>query len=256
MPHHFLLSEAFFKRHFPIETHRQQDEVEWNWDTPQEDEFALALLGQPSPYLTALFPNRGAQDADYIDLEGVAPKRRTVWKNTLLHLARTLTYKRPGRLLLKSPTHTGHMKVLNEVFPEARFVCIVRNPYAVIHSTLATFRLIYGSMALQTPTFAGLEEMIFSTYERMFRRLEEGRQLVGPERFHEFRYEDLILDPISRLRELYEHFHLGSFEEVRPGLEAYLAGLKHYHVGHHELTPELRAAIGAAVRRRDRALRV
>jgi len=253
MPHHFLLSEKFVKRRFPINTHRQMDEVEWSWDTPQEDEWALALLGQPSPYLTIAFPNRPPQDAAYLDLDGVPHRHREAWKQTLYRFAQVLAYKKPGRLVLKSPTHTARLQVLREVFPEARFVHIVRNPYHVIPSTLTTFRLVYGSMALQRPTFQGLEELVFSTYERMFRRLEEGRSLVDPAHFFELRYEDLTRDPLAGVRAIYEHLGLGGFEAVRPRLEEYLGRLKDYHAGHHELPADLRARIAercAAVIRR------
>jgi hypothetical protein len=243
MPHHFLVSETYVKRRFPIQTRRQIDEVEWSWETPQEDEWALTLLGQPSPYQTIAFPNFPPQGADYLDLEDVSPRRREAWKRTLLHFLQAVSYKKPGRLVLKSPTHTARIKVLLEMFPEARFVHVVRNPYQVISSTFTTFRMIYESMGLQPPTFVGLEEMVFSTYQRMFRRLEEGRQLVSAGRFHEFRYEDLVSDPAAKLREMYDHLGLGGFEEMRPKLEEYLARLGNYHAGYHELSPGLREQI-------------
>jgi hypothetical protein len=243
MPHHFLLSEEYAKRRFPIQTTRDVDDVEWSWDTPQEDEWALTLLGQPSPYLTIAFPNLPPQDPDYLDLENVAPHHRESWQRTLLHFLQALTYKKPGRLVLKSPTHTARVKILNELFPQARFVHIVRNPYQVIPSTLETFRSIYRSMGLQTPTYVGLEEMVFSTYERMFRRLQEGRALVEPGRFHELRYEELVREPVAQLATLYERLGLGAFDTYRPLLEQYLARLKGYHTGQHKLPAELKAQI-------------
>lgn len=243
MPRHFLLSEDYVKRHFPMDTHRDMDEVEWNWDTPQEDEWALTLLGQPSPYLTIAYPNLPPQDPEYLDLEGISLQQRLAWKQTLLRFLQALTYKKPGRLILKSPTHTARIKILQELFPQARFVHIVRNPYKVIPSTLKTFQLVYASMGLQEPTGAGLEEMVFSTYQRMFRRLEEGRQLVAPDRFFELRYEELVRDPVGRVQEIYENLNLGGFAEMKPLLEKYLARLGEYHLGHHELPVELRARI-------------
>jgi len=245
MPHHFLISEAFVKRRLPMDTHRQMDEVEWNWDTPQEDEWALTLLGQPSPYLTIAFPNQPLLGSEYLDLAEVPPRQRDAWKHTLFRFAQALTYKKPGRLVFKSPTHTARVALLHELFPEARFVHIVRNPYQVIPSTLTTFRLIFASMGLQQPTFAGLEEGVFATYERMFRRLEEGRRQVDPARFCEVTYEDLIREPVDRLRQIYQHLDLGDFTPVQPRLEAYLGRLKDYHASRHELAPTLQAQITA-----------
>jgi hypothetical protein len=244
MPRPFLLSERLVQRWYPVHYHREMDNVEWSWNTPEEDEWAIALLGQPSPYLTIAFPNLPPAHPKYLDLEGVPPRQRDAWKRTLYRFLQALVYKRPGRPVLKSPTHTARIKPLLEVFPDARFVHIVRSPYHAIPSTLNTFRLVYATHGLQEPNGVGLEDMVFSTYERMFRRLEEGRKLVDPARFHELRYEDLVKDPAGRLGILYGHLGLGGFEEVKPRLAAYLEKLGGYETGHHQLPAELAAKIG------------
>jgi omega-hydroxy-beta-dihydromenaquinone-9 sulfotransferase len=209
MPRHFLLSELLFKRWLPIPS--------------ADDEWALALLGQPSPYLTSAFPNRPPAHADYLDLEGVPQRQREAWKLALRRFVQALVYKRPGRPVLQSALHMARIKVLLEVFPDACFVHIVRNPYQAIPPTLQTFRLIHAAQGLQRPTGAGLQDLVFSTYERLFRRLEEGRKLVDPLRFHELRYEDLVEDPAACLATLYEHLRLGGFEELKRRLAGYLA---------------------------------
>src|SRR5262249_1039130 len=94
MPHHFLLSEDWFTRRFPIKTKRQMDEVEWSWETPQEDEWALLLLGQPSPYTTTAWPNLPPLDTDYLDLEHVSGRQREAWKRTLYQFLQALTVRR------------------------------------------------------------------------------------------------------------------------------------------------------------------
>jgi hypothetical protein len=42
------------------------------WDRPQEDEFALANLGVPSPYLAWAFPHHGPVNDEYLDERVVA----------------------------------------------------------------------------------------------------------------------------------------------------------------------------------------
>lgn len=249
MPCHFLISEAYIKRRFPMQSqHRSMDEVEWSWDTPQEDEWALALLGQPSPYLTIAFPNLPPACPEYLDLEGLPEQRRTAWKRTLQRFLQALTFKRPGRLVLKSPTHTARIKVLLEAFPDARFVHIVRNPYHVIPSTFKTFNLVYGSMGLQRGPYVRLEDMVYSTYRRMMARLEEGKSLVPPGRFHELKYEDLARDPIGQVQATYAALDLGDFAVMRPHLESYVAKLKNYHTGEHALPEATQRRIGEECR--------
>ena len=82
VPNSFLLTEGFFTRWLPFLTpsHRPMDNMAAGFDRPQEDEFALCMLGQPSPYLSIAFPNRAPLCQEYLDLEGLPPRALAVWK--------------------------------------------------------------------------------------------------------------------------------------------------------------------------------
>jgi hypothetical protein len=244
-PNHFLLSESFFTNWlgFLIPARRPMDNMAAGFDRPQEDEFALCMLGQPSPYLTIAFPNRPPQFTEYFDLDAVSPRALTSWKKTLLSFLKQLTFKHGKRLVLKSPPHTCRIKVLKDMFPDAIFIHIVRDPYTVYSSTMHLWKSLYERQGLQRPKLKGLEDYVFDTYVRMYKRLEETRHLVAPERFHELRYEDLIRDPINQMRRLYEHLRLGDFESVQPRLESYLEKVAGYETNKYELPPEKRAEI-------------
>jgi hypothetical protein len=244
-PNHFLLTERIFKRWFwfLMPAHRPMDNMAAGWDRPQEDEFALCMMGQPSPYLTIAFPNHRPQYPEYLDLEGLSPRALKSWKRAFMGFLQRLTCKDPRRLILKSPPHTCRIKVLLAMFPDARFVHIVRDPFVVFPSTVNLWKRLYETHGLQKPKFHGLEEHVFQTYTRMYERLEEGRKLVQPSRFFELKYEDLVRDPVSQMRALYAGLQLGEFEKYLPRLEEYLARIRGYERNRYELTPELRAEI-------------
>ena len=246
-PNHFLLTERLVKRYlsFLMPSRRPMDNMAAGWDKPQEDEFALCMMGQPSPYLTIAFPNRPPQDQEAFSLEGLSPRQRQGWKQAFLRFLKRLTFKDPRRLVLKSPTHSCRIRTLLELFPDARFVHIVRDPYVVFPSTVNLWKSLYRKHGLQKPTFAGLNEYVFRTFTMLYEKLEEGRKLVPPHRFHELRYEDLVSDPIGQMRALYEGLELDGFEEARPGIEKYLAEHTDYQTNRYPvLSKELRAEIG------------
>jgi hypothetical protein len=245
-PNHFLLTEDFTKRYlnFLMPERRPMDNMKAGWDRPQEDEFALCMMGQPSPYLMIAFPNRPQMDQDAFDIESLPPRKRRSWKEAFLRYLKTLTFKTPRRLVLKSPTHTCRIKTLLELFPDARFIHIVRNPYVVFPSTLNLWLTLGQTHGLQTPTGKGWEEYVFRTFTMMYDKLEETRGLVDPSRFYEVRYEDLIADAMGQMRTIYEWLDLGDFEQVRPKIEAYLAENRGYQTNRYpNLSPELRAEI-------------
>jgi hypothetical protein len=224
------------------------------WDRPQEDEFALCMLGQPSPYLTIAFPNHPPQDQDAFDLEGLPPRALRSWKTAFVRFLRQITCRDPRRLVLKSPPHSCRLPVLLELFPDARFVHIVRDPYVVFPSTVNLWKTLYETHGLQRPTFAGLEDYVFDTFLHLHARIEEGKRLVRPERFHELRYEDLVRDPVGEMRRLYDQLGLDGFDRLLPRLEQYLADNAGYQTNRYRpLDPVLRAEItrrwGPVIRR-------
>lgn len=245
VPNHFLLTEGFVSRWlgFVMPAKRPMDNMAMGWDRPQEDEFALCNLGQPSPYLTIAFPNHPPQYPEYLDLEGVSPEAKERWKGALLGFLKHVTFKTPRRIVLKSPPHTCRIKVLLEMFPEAAFINIVRDPYTLFASTVNLWKSLYRAHGLQKPSFAGLEEYVLTTFSRMHDRLEETRGLVAPQRFYDLRYEDLTVDTIGGLRKLYAHLGWPGFEELRPSFEAYLMALGDYQTNRYELSPEWREEV-------------
>jgi hypothetical protein len=245
VPNHFLLTERFVKRFFGfvMPNRRPMDNMAAGWDRPQEDEFALCNLGLPSPYLSIAFPNHPPQYPKYLDLEGIPAEALARWKRTFLWFLKHVTYNEPKRIVLKSPPHTCRIKVLLEMFPDACFVNIVRNPYTLFASTVNLWKSLNRAHGLQRPTDAGLEDYVLATFCRMHDRLEATRGLVAPERFYDLRYEELVKDPLSEMRALYEHLRLGGFEQVQPALESYLAGVGEYQTNRYELAPHWRAEV-------------
>jgi hypothetical protein len=254
-PCHFLLTGRWLPRwtRFMLPERRPMDNMAVAWDKPQEDEFALALLGVPSPYNAIAFPNRPPMDEAYLDFEGVPPEAVRRWQEDFLRLLRRLSVKDPRRLVLKSPAHMARVRVLLEMFPEAKFAHIIRDPYRVFVSTVNVWRKLQRMHGLQLADCAGLEDRVFETFLRLHRRLEQDRSLIPPGHLHELRYEDLVRDPVGEMRALYDRLDLGGFDGFRPRLEQYWRGLAGYETNTYEMPAPLRAEItrrwGEVIRR-------
>lgn len=243
-PQHFLLTERVSPwLEFLGPKHRAMDNMDSSMQHPQEDEFVWCMQGQPSPYLFMAFPNRPPLYDRFLDLEQLTPRELEAWKRTLFRFIQQVYFRRRKAVILKNPTHSFRIKVLSGLFPQAKFIHIVRDPYVVYPSTIHLHKTLQRIHGLQRPTFEGLDERVLSTYVDLYRKLDEGREFVDPSRFYELHYEDLIADPEGQLRRLYEHLGLGGFEQYLPRLRQYLADHANYETNSYELTAEQRAVV-------------
>ena len=244
-PVHCLATKSFIpKLKFLLPSKRPMDNMATGWDRPQEDEFALMSMGLPSPYRQIAFPNNSPVDLEYLDFVGVSAEDRRRWQEMLLWFFKLVAFRGENkRIVVKTPEHLGRAAVLQEMFPEARFVHIVRDPYKVFPSTVKLWKTLYKFQAYQTPKHEGLEEYVFHCFERMYRQFEQDRALIDPSRFHELRYEDLVADPAGEIETLYAKLNLGDFDRVRPKLDEYLQANKDYQTNKFEMDETLRAEI-------------
>ena len=244
-PSHFLLTERWMLRALDWlpEFRRPMDDMPISPRSPQEDEFALSLLGQPSPYWYFTFPNHSMPDPAYYDLDALPAPAREAWKQMLFRFVQQLTWLHGKRIVLKSPPHSLRIPWLLELFPDARFIHLVRNPYEVVPSTIKMNKALLGLWTVQETTDAALEEQVFKRGALLYEKLETGKKSVSPGRLHELRYEDLARDPIGQLSQLYTQLSLDSFAEVRPKIEQHLTEIAGYASAKYNLDPRLRDEI-------------
>ncbi len=207
---------------------RPQDNMTLGIQEPQEDEFALcSLTGRAVPMGWA-FPRRAEHYDHYLTLREASGSEVAEWKSALAGLVQKLSFKYRRPLVLKSPGHTGRIQLLLELFPDAKFVHIHRNPYDVFQSTQHLIRKVTPWWALQRPDYSDLEDRIIRQYKHVYEVFFAERGLIPKGRFHEVRFETLEADPIGQVRSLYEALALPDFGYVEPALRRYLDSIAGY----------------------------
>jgi hypothetical protein len=245
-PRTFLSTEAVHARmiswFFPKQ--RPMDNMEWNLQSPQEDEFALCVSSFKSPYLGWVFPRQRDHYDRYLTFRGVPDSEITQWREAFTLFLKKLTWKYQRPLILKSPPHTCRIKLLLQLFPRAKFVHIHRDPYAVFQSSRHLFQLCDVCESLQRPPQDDLDDWILRQYHEMYDAFFEERALIPEGHFHEVCFEELEADPVEQVRNTYEALGLPEFSQVEPVLRQYVGSISGYKKNEFpELPAELRAHI-------------
>ena len=247
-PHGFLTSERWVTPliGWLLPDKRPMDNVPAGWDRPQEDEFAMCSLGFPSPYRSWMFPQHGPVDHDWLTLENVPAADRERWKKALRRFVQALTLMRlGGRVVLKSPPHTARVKTLLEVFPDARFVHITRDPHVLFPSTVRLWRTLCQVQGMQLPKqhYGWIEEEVLANLVTMYDAFERDRELIPDGHLAELRYEELVEDPKRELRAIYDTLSLRGFDAAEPQVDAYLAEQRGYRTNRYEVPDDIRRIV-------------
>jgi LPS sulfotransferase NodH len=251
-PHTFLCTEEVRSDLVVplIPSTRMFDNVAQGLGMPNEDEFATCAASLVSPYMLWSFPRCQERYERYLTFRGVPDSEVTRWKETLVRFAKKLTLKQDRPLLLKSPPHTGRIKLLLELFPDARFLHIHRDPYTVFQSTKHLNAVLTKSLQFQKPGAEDVDAAVIRRYQLMHDAFFEERSLIPDGRFHELAFEDLERDPIGQVQKVYDELDLDGFGGVLPRLQNYVDSLSTYRKNDYgDLTPELRLRISTAWKR-------
>lgn len=247
-PHTFLSTERLLSgmMAFFMPRHRPYDNMRLALNVPDEDEFAMCVLGFMTPYLTGVFPRRAEHYDQFLTFRNAPSSAVEQWKSSLRIFLQKLTLKYDKPLVVKSPTHTGRIKLLLDMFPDARFVHIHRDPYTVFQSLVHTHATALPFARLQDTRSVDWTERIIRQYKELYDAYFEQRELIPDGRFHELRFEELERDPVGEMRKLYTSVGLPKFENVELTLRTYLDSLSHYRKNvFPELAPDVRRHVAS-----------
>lgn len=231
-PTFFLIGRGWLKRQIAKATPmvRPMDSVEVSLDMPQEEEVAIANTCALSTIHQLSFPQQAyAYFEKYSMMQGLTASELARWERTYLEILRKATLDNNGqRLVLKSPANTGRIAHLLRLFPEAKFIHIIRNPYLVYPSIMHMYRKLLPLHQLQPIDLEDMEAYVLHSYKVMMQQYLRDRALIPHGNFAEVRFEDLEQQPLAELERIYAELALPNWEQAQLLISDYLSTLSDY----------------------------
>lgn len=209
---------------------RPSDNVELAVDFPQEDDFSLSNMIPHVFYLFWYFPRRWREYYEkYVRFNGVTEKVKRKWNESYYELVvKSLINTGGERAIFKNPVSTARVAKLLEVFPNARFIHIHRNPIVVYLSTKKFFIELFPTLTFQPIEEEEIVEMVFENYEKVMQDYLAQYEMIPKENFVEIGFETFEKDPMKRLESIYNELKLVGFEDAVPNLKAYVDSMNTY----------------------------
>ncbi len=204
---------------------RPMDSVEFSMHTPNEDEYGVALSSICSPYWHFTFPREIEFYDRFIYPDRMSAGERREWKTALSIFLKKVMLFKPGVPLLKSPYHTSRMDLLLELYPDAKFVHIHRNPFNVYHSSMHFQKSFTPLFQLQFPEQGNGfgDRVLDSNFVDMDNLFLEDAAKLPDGRVAKVKYEDFAADTIKEVKRIYAEIGLEFTDEYRKILDNYFA---------------------------------
>lgn len=247
LPAVFLGSEKLFKPlvSSSIPKKRPMDDVGMDADFPQEDQYAIGAFSPYSYYHGWCFPQNMELYNNFVCMSNMPDGIIDDWKRFYLYILKKITLYQQGRqLVLKNQDNTGKVKILLEMFPDAKFIFLHRNPYDLYFSMMKFMRVAIPRYCVQKPPkIEDVEHSMMMLYTNMTQKYIKERNYIPHGNLIEVRYEDYITQPLQETERIYELLHLGGFQAAKPAFQTYINTQKTIKRDHYTLTEPLKQKI-------------
>lgn len=233
-PHHMMslqwLLKPIMKALMP--SHRPTDKMELSPDLPQEEEFALLNICPVSYYLFWFFPQYMKEYCDrFLTMKQATEEEISDFKDKFMKIVKVSMWNsrhgvKDAQYLSKNPPHTGKVKTLVEMFPNAKFIYLIRDPYTVFQSCKSFFTQTISPLELNSIPVEEMEQNILYGYKELHDAYQEQKKYIPEGHLYEIKFEEFEKNPLEITERIYRQLELPGWEEARPAIEAYISKKK------------------------------
>lgn len=151
------------------------------------------------------------------------------WKEEMRLLIHKALYNTNGSVFLsKNPPNTGRIQLLLEMFPDAKFIHIHRNPIDVYLSTQNFFNKMMPYLQLEDITKEEINRTIVEGYKNLMNDYLEHRNLISKNNLVEVSFDQLEKEPLNILKSIYKELNVEGFNIAEDSFKTYINSMSHY----------------------------
>ncbi|MDA3953401.1 MAG: sulfotransferase [Bacteroidales bacterium] len=207
---------------------RPMDQVKLSMDEPLEDEYALFRLTSYSPLEHVIFPKSKEYFLNHFPDFLPTNEKLLKWKEAVKYFYKKLTLENNKVILIKNPFHSFRIKVLNEIFPNARYIHIIRHPHKVVPSTIRMWNIVGTQNSMNNKWTKPKVHETSNLLVKMMQKVDSDLSEISKDRYFEIKFEDLEKDPINEIKSIYKHLNVDFSSEFEKQINKFLISVKEY----------------------------
>lgn len=241
-PHLMMFGQGFFKKQMSwlMPSHRPTDNMELAVDLPQEEEFALTNSMPYSYYNMWYLPKHWQEYVDrFLTFEKATPKEIECFNEELMKVVKIALWNTGGtQFLSKNPPHTGRIRELLKLFPNAKFIYLMRNPYTVFESTRSFFTNTIQPLKLQDISEEEIVNNILLTYTKLYNCYQAEKGLIPEGNLVEIKFEDFEKNAFEITHNIYQQLQLSGWDNAETAIRQYVDSKSGYKKNKYAYRPE------------------
>jgi len=240
-PNNLFFSQFLFKAfmRWLMPKQRPADGIKIDPDFPQEEEIGLGNEIEFSFYYWFYFPKQTKEFVNKYFVPG-DDSSMDKWKSNYLRFVKRSIKNTGGNTFIsKNPPNTLRIKALLELFPNAKFIFMHRNPYEVFSSTKRFFWQTINGLKFQTIDEQTFDNNTFEVYTKMMDQYLLDKDLIPKAHLLEIRYKDLYENPFNIYEQVTQQFNLNQDDYEKQKIHDYLSNDKEHLVKKYDFTPEM-----------------
>lgn len=200
----------------------------FSWDFPGEEDVAINTLSYLCDFNRIFqYPSHGEK----ILQQHFKEKDSTLlenWKSAhLYYTSKLVLCNRGKRLLLKSPPNTGRIAMLKEIYPDARFIYIKRNPSECITSNKRLWE-INRPFSFEKYKEEDVEDLLISMYKVFEENYQSQKKLLNENDLVEINYSEFIKAPEETIQRIYRQLGLDDSSDKKAARQKLIEERKTY----------------------------
>ncbi|HNW75370.1 MAG TPA: sulfotransferase [Bacteroidales bacterium] len=237
-PDNFITSYPYYRPVFlaMVEKSRPMDNVRLGMDEPQEDEYALYRLTGFSPLTRLIFPREKRYFLHDVGSYLPPDSQSAEWEQQIIRFFQKITFHTGKRIVSKNPFHSLRIETLSRLFPEARFIHIVRDPMRSIPSTINMWNIVQRQNCLNGNACRPTTGEVCDGLNYLLDQVDIQSKKLPGNRFREIRFEDLEQDPLNTIQSMYQDLEIPYTASFETNLKKFLSEVSSYRKNTFNLT--------------------
>ena len=208
---------------------RPQDNVKMKPDLPAEEEQPFSNTSVHSGIHSWFFPRNKSYFHKYNLFRGISDAEKAAWQRDYVKCLKYIhLFQGEKPLVLKNPHNTGRVRELLELFPDARFIFIHRNPFDVFLSTRHLYRTAVNTQVFQFMSLRDMEDLVIEYYREPMKKYLDERHLIPPGHLFEIGFDQLEQEGISAIRRIYDELSIPGWGDAEPHIQSYFDDVRGY----------------------------